>query len=226
VLQTLCVGDTVQVRNAAVLVSLYGRGDFWIRPGQPYTVQPVQGRASYAGNAYRSFDEKTMPDMQRMRAEVRLKGGAEPFEFAVESLAAGGQEVSIGRSNLLVRVSGGQGPYVGRMTDSAGHAWTASSTTADLLFSGVALAPGLVKVSVSDASGHHLEGGFEGSPTLATYPADYRDLDDAEVRAAGEAIDLARSAPKTRSLEAEQQLNSAPAGGLDRETVYELIESY
>jgi hypothetical protein len=55
---------------------------------------------------------------------------------------------------------------------------------------------------------------------------DYQTVDDAEIRAAAEAIDLARGQPKVKSLEAEQILDDAPALGLDRLAIYDLIESY
>ena len=49
---------------------------------------------------------------------------------------------------------------------------------------------------------------------------------DPEVRTAATAAALARSNPGVWSLEAEQLLQAAPANGLDRDKVYELIESY
>jgi hypothetical protein len=51
-------------------------------------------------------------------------------------------------------------------------------------------------------------------------------LTDLEIRTAAEAATLARDKPALWSFEAEQQLQSAPANGLDRDKVYELIESY
>jgi len=226
VLQTVCVGDRLQARNAVILISLYGRGSAWVRPGAPYVVQPVVGQASYAGNAFRSFDEKTMPDIQRMRAEARLKGSPEPFGFALDGLSDGAQEVNLGRPTFVLRVTGGQGPYEAKMTDSAGKSWTTDATSTELHFKDVALSPGPVAIEAKDALGHKLAGSFKANPKPAPYPADYQDLDDFEVRAAGEAIDLARAAPKVRSLEAEQQLNAAPASGLDRKAIFDLIESY
>jgi hypothetical protein len=49
---------------------------------------------------------------------------------------------------------------------------------------------------------------------------------DPEIRIAASAATLARDAPAQWSFEAERELQSAPAHGLDRDKVYELIESY
>jgi hypothetical protein len=59
-------------------------------------------------------------------------------------------------------------------------------------------------------------------------PADtsFDGFTDPEIRTAAAAATLARDAPALWSFEAEQQLQSAPANGLDRDKVYELIESY
>jgi len=56
--------------------------------------------------------------------------------------------------------------------------------------------------------------------------SDYEGISDAEVQAAAVAADLARTSPEVWALEAEQVLAGASVNGLDRESVYELIESY
>ena len=52
------------------------------------------------------------------------------------------------------------------------------------------------------------------------------ELPDAEVRAAVQALDLAKSHPGAWAFEAEQIVNAAPSEGLDRERVFLLLESY
>jgi hypothetical protein len=61
-----------------------------------------------------------------------------------------------------------------------------------------------------------------------TPPSDssFAGLGDPEIRTAAAAATLAREQPTPWSFEAEQQLQAAPTNGLDRDKVYELIESY
>jgi hypothetical protein len=93
-------------------------------------------------------------------------------------------------------------------------------------FPAVALATGAYTVTAADSTPRSLNAAVavvDASPPAHT---DFADLPDPEVRIAAAATELARDATATWSFEAEQQLAAAPRNGLDRDKVYELIESY
>jgi hypothetical protein len=227
VLQVVCTGDIIEARGGAVTLSISGKGDLKVAPQKSETVAAGGAASSYVANAYSAFVKRTAPDMARMRVEVREKGGDDPFGFAVQNLDDNpSQTVSLGWTQLIVRLVGGKGPYKGELTTAGGARFTAASDDGWLVFKAVALSPGQVEVAVHDGYGHVIQGSFEAVADKPALTDDYQRVEDAEIRAAGEAIDLARSEPKVKSLEAEQILNSAPALGLDRAAIYQLIESY
>lgn len=98
--------------------------------------------------------------------------------------------------------------------------------TPDIVLPGLNLAPGAYVIKATDSSGASVEAHVAVVADKPPISADYAGMTDAEVQAAAIAADLARDHADTWSLEAEQVLASAPANGLDRESVYELIESY
>ena len=226
VLEVLCAGDKVAVRGKSqLLLSIDGRGSVKVLPGQSYTVAGRSGAPSAVGNAYRAVGDQVMPDMKRLPWDVRLKGPEDPLGFALAALPQGGQKVSAGRRDLIVRVSGGHGPYRARLAraDNVAFAQT-SSDKGELVFKAADLTPGLHRITVSDASGTVIEAEFTvqsgGAPTVD----DYSGLEDAEVRAAATAASLAK-ADRAWAFEAEQLMLAAPSNGLDRDWVYALIEN-
>ena len=226
VLEVICVGDTVQALNGAtVTLSMDGMGQVKVAAA-PYTVTGRHGGANMASNAYEAVSEHLLPDMKRQPWDVRLRGGVPPLAFAVESLEGSGQQLAQGHSQLLVRVAGGVGPYKVQLSSETGAIAAAASPTSDLLLSGLSLAPGPYVLKASDSSGAEITGKFVVVASAPPAPGDYQGVDDPEVRAAATAADLARTAPAAWAFEAEQMLASAPVSGLDRGSVYELIESY
>jgi hypothetical protein len=81
-------------------------------------------------------------------------------------------------------------------------------------------------ITASDSSPRSLDANVTVVSASPPDQPDFAGLEDAEVRTAAAASSLARTATATWSFEAEQQLAAAPANGLDRDKVYELIESY
>jgi len=226
VLEVICVGDTVQALNGAtVTLSMDGMGMVKVAAA-PYTVAARHGGANMASNAYQSVSEHLLPDMKRQPWDVRLRGGVPPLAFGVQSLDGTGQQLAQGHTQLLVRVAGGVGPYKVQLSSETGAIAAAASPTPDLLLSGLALAPGPYVLKASDSSGAEITGKFVVVASAPPSPGDYQGVDDPEVRAAATAADLARVAPGAWAFEAEQMLASAPVAGLDRGSVYELIESY
>ena len=192
-----------------------------------YTVPGGRGAPSIVGNAYRTLSDQVMPDMKRLPWNVRIKGGGDEFGFALPGLTAGGQQVRAGSRVLLIRLVGGVAPYKVEIRN-AQNAIVAATTSSshEVLVPAVALARGAYRITASDATPLALEATIVAVDQAPPADAAYADLTDPEVRTAVMATALARSAPASWSFEAEQQLQAAPANGLDRDKVYELIENY
>ena len=226
VLEVLCGGDQVQALNGAgVILSLDGAGQVKVS-GQPYTIAMRASSPSLMGNAYRSMNDHLLPDMKRQPWDVRLRGPGPALSFALATLTDDHQSITAGKSMLLVRLAGGVGGYhVEIAPDGGAPISSAGSDTEDVVLRGLALTPGAYVLRATDKSGVEIKAHITVVPEHPEL-ADFSGLPDAEVQAAAEAGELARTAPDKWSLEAEQVLAAAPAYGLDRSSVYELIESY
>jgi hypothetical protein len=229
VLEVLCEGDTVRAQNGtAVTLSLDGAPTVKVQgPQGAYTVGARRGGATLASNAYRNVSDHLLPDMKRQPWDVRLRGPGRELGFALTTLAAGHQDLTPGPRNLLVRLDGGVGAYKVAITSDSGAVLAqGAGGTPDIVLPGLNLAPGAYVIKATDSSGASVEAHVAVVADKPPISADYAGMTDAEVQAAAIAADLARDHSDTWSLEAEQVLASAPANGLDRESVYELIESY
>jgi hypothetical protein len=228
VLEVLCEGDTIRAENGAVVtLSLDGSPSIKVQGAQAYAVGARKGSATLAGNAYRNLGDHILPDMKRQPWDVRLRGPGRELGFALTSLGADHQTLTSGPRNLLVRLDGGVVVYkVVIASDSGAVIGQASGSTPDIVVPGLNLTPGAYLIKASDSGGANIEAHFSVVADKAPLSADYAGISDSEVEAAAIATDLARDHSDTWSLEAEQILASAPANGLDRASVYELIESY
>jgi len=228
VLEVVCQNDVIKAVGAtSIVLSIDGAGTVKVDHNLVYRVPARSGAPSVVGNAYRSIDEQVMPDMKRMPWNVRLKGAGDDFGFALPSLEAGGQEVREGTRTLLVRLVGGTAPYKVEIHNAQGH--VVASKTSDgheVELANVPLAAGAYTVTASDSSPRSLDATITAVDATPPAEAEFAGLTDPEIRTAAAASELARTAPGAWSFEAEQELAAAPANGLDRDKVYELIESY
>ncbi|MFI4974927.1 MAG: hypothetical protein ACHP84_10345 [Caulobacterales bacterium] len=228
VLEVVCQGDLVHTAGAtSIVISVDGQGLVRVNREMDYRVPARSGAPSLAGNAYRTISDQVMPDMKRLPWNVRVKGAGDDFGFALSALSAGGQKLHAGQRSLLVRLVGGTPPYrVEIRSDSGGVVATQSSSGHDVVLPGVPLNVGAYIIKVADAAPSELSAQIavvdSGPPSDQTYSG----LADPEIRAAATATALARTSPGTWSFEAEQLIDAAPELGLDRDKVYELIESY
>ncbi len=223
VMEVVCAGDVINAGGAKVTLSLDGRGS--VQVSGSYKVAARGGAPSLAGNAYRAVNDQVLPDMKRLPWDVRLKGPDDPLGFALPTLAQGSQKLPAGNHSLLVRVLGGTGPY-SAVLEGGNAPVSATSATGEIRLPSAALGAGRYTVTVKDATGESVTGQFSVVSPAQPVPDTYRELTDPEVRAAATAASMARGAPTTRSFEAEQLLDKAPSNGLDRQRVFDLIESY
>jgi hypothetical protein len=228
VLEVVCHGDVVHTTGAtSVVLSVDGVGSVKVDHNVNYVVPARSGAPSVVGNAYRSINDQVMPDMKRLPWNVRLKGAGDDFGFALPELTAGDEQVQAGARPLIVRLVGGTAPYKVEIRDAEG-ALVASQTSAshEVVLPSVNLKAGAYKIVASDASAASLEATVAAVDAPPPTDNSYAGLVDPEIRIAATATSLAHGAPGTWSFEAEQQLEGAPSNGLDRDKVYELIESY
>ncbi len=228
VLEVMCEGDVIRVQNGATAaLSIDGVGPVKVSGAQGYTVGPRKNAPSLAGNAYKNVSEKVMPDMKRQPWDVRLRGPGPALGFALTSLSSGKQQVTAGKRDLLVRLDGGVGSYQVEIVDANGAQVAATTGRgSDILLKGVMLAPGVYTIRATDGSGASVHAPLKVVADRPPLSKDYEGIADGEVQAAAMAADLARTDPEVWSMEAEQLLATATVNGLDRESVYELIESY
>ena len=228
VLEVVCHNDVIRTTGATYLVlSIDGAGTVKVDRNIAYTVPNRSGAPTMVGNAYRTLNDQVLPDMKRLPWNVRIKGAGDDFGFALPALMAGGQKVQAGDRSLLIRLVGGTAPYKVEIRDAQGKL-VASQTSPDhqVVLAGVALGAGDYKITASDATPRSLDATVTAVPDAPPQDASYAGLADPEIKSAAMATGLARDQTATWSFEAEQELNAAPADGLDRDKVYELIESY
>ncbi|HEY3800733.1 MAG TPA: hypothetical protein VGL58_20455 [Caulobacteraceae bacterium] len=228
VLDVVCEGDVIRpLAPTYVVLGVDGRGNVTVNPSQTYVVPARAGAPSLAGNAYRVISDQVMPDMKRLPWNVVVKGAGNDFGFALPAMIGGGELLRPGARPLLVRMVGGVAPYKVKLTGPQGDLiGQASSNTHSVVLPATQLGVGRYLLAVTDVDGDELEAPLT---VVDADPPDYGDvasIPDEEVRAAAAASLLGRQAAATWSFEAEQRLAAAPEHGLDRDKVYELIESY
>jgi hypothetical protein len=228
VLEVICTGDDIRLTGpSSVTLSVDGRGTVKVAAGASYKVPARSGAPTVAGNAYRTLNDQVMPDMKRLAWNVRLKGEGDDFGFRLQTLATGGQKITAGSRSLLVRLTGGTGPYKVALKDGSGKVLASGGDAEGSVVLGAAsLAPGSYELSASDSTPRTMTAKFEAVAGAAPSGGDFSGMPDAEVRAASAATALAQAHPGAWGFEAEQILAAAPASGLDRDRVYELVESY
>lgn|GEM_PF-6873909 len=228
VLEVICRGDVVRAEGETfVVLSIAGAGSVKVSRTAPYTVAERSGAPSVLGNAYSALNDQVMPDMKRMPWNVRLKGAGDDFGFALPAMATGGQLLQAGDRSLLVRLVGGTAPYKVEIRDAHNAVLASqSSSDHDVVLSRLNLAPGDYRIRASDSTPRAMDATITATNAPPPAGTTFEGFTDPEIRTAAEAATLARTSPTHWSFEAEQRLQGAPANGLDRDKVYELIESY
>lgn len=232
VLEPLCVGDRIAATGATwASLSLDGSTTTTVKvdAGHPFTV-PTQASNSLAQNGWNLALFNLSRDMKRRPWDVRLRGPGPELGFALASLSTTPQQLTPGRRQLLLRLDGGVGTYDVSLADASGKVLGQVQTKeSDVVLPLAApLGVGDYAVKVRDTAGTELEGKVKVVSTPPPVSAAEVGFADPEVRVALAASELARRAPTVWALEAEQMLHAAPpaAGGLDRSSIYELIEGY
>jgi hypothetical protein len=228
VLEVVCHNDVIKAAGTTyIMLSIDGAGTVKVDRTLVYRVPARSGAPTALGNAYRSIDEQVLPDMKRMPWNVRLKGAGDDFGFALPALATGGQQVTQGKRTLLVRLVGGTSPYKVEIRNAQNQVVASqTSDSHEVQLHDVPLVSGAYVITASDSTPRSLDVNVTAVNASPPDEPAFAGLLDPEIRTAAAATAIARTATGTWSFEAEQQLAAAPANGLDRDKVYELIESY
>lgn len=228
VLEVVCQDDAIHVVGATfVTMSIDGRGVVRVDRALDYRVPARSGAPSLAGNAYRTLDEQVLPDMKRLPWNVRIKGAGDDFGFAVPALTQGAEKLRAGHRDLIVRLVGGTPPYKVEIRLASGELVSSQSSDGhQVILRDLVLSPRVYEITATDSTPRELHAQVIAVDDAPPLDAAFADLADPEIRTAATATALARSDPGSWSLEAEQLVQASPANGLDRDKVYELIESY
>jgi hypothetical protein len=228
VLEVVCYGDIITAEGATyVMLSIEGANPIRVDRSGAYHVPQPRGSSSVFSNGYNVLNDQLMPDMKRLPWTVRLKGAGADFGFAVPDLTVGSQRLRVGSRDLLVRLVGGTAPYKVEIRDDRNVVIASQvSISHDVLLPRVTLGAGAYRITASDATPRSLDAAIVAVDTVPPTESSFESFTDPEVRAAAIAANLARTSPDLWSFEAEQELQAAPANGLDRDKVYGLIESY
>jgi hypothetical protein len=224
VLEVVCAGDVVSAKGAAVItLSIDGVGAVRVDKAKPYTVGPRRGRPGAAGNVYRAVSDQVMPDMKRLPWDARIKAMGDPLHFTVPDSQP---QTITSRTSLSVRMVGPEGQITVQLLDPSGATVkTVQTNTGEVTLSGLSLGAGVYTIKASNGS-ENAEMKFTVSADRPAPSADIAELSDPEVQAALYALELAKADPNKWSFEAQQIIAAAPANGLDRERVLQLMETY
>jgi hypothetical protein len=230
VLEPLCVGDRISaVAPTWASLSLDGAKATAVRvdAAHPFVV-PGRSSSNLAQTGWNLAVFKLSRDMKRRPWDVRLRGPGPELSFAIPSLNTSPQQLTAGRGSLLVRLDGGVGAYHVALTDAAGGDLGAVETRdSDVVLTlRKPLEPGDYQLTVRDTAGTSVKAAIRVVAGAAPVSPAEVGFADPEVNVALAAAELAQREPATWSLEAEQMIFNAPAGELDRLSIYELIEGY
>lgn len=229
-MEALCEGDVVvaTAQGAAVTLRLDGATTSTLLQGPGRYELPAAGRrATVVDNALQLLLETWMPDIRRSSnfGVVRGRSGDEPT-WATPGLQEGIATIRRGDRPLMLRWSGDAARYKVEVARADGVVVDKAITSRPEVrlpsrrWSG---GPYTVRVYQGQAKTPALQGRFRAGDAPPANPTPFSANIGEEVRAASEALRIARIDPQRWSLEAIQIIDAAPQQGLDREAIYRTI---
>lgn len=230
-MEALCEGDTVVANSASASVTLRLEGaasSTVVQGPARYTLPRGQRQTTVVDNALQLLLETWMPDMRRSSnfGVVRGRGG-EPI-WASPGLKDGSALVARGERPLLVRWYGDPKRYRIEVARADGSiAARANTNRTDARLPATNWTDGAYTVRLYEGRGRAavLQGRFQVGGSPPSNPNPFAAVAGEEIRAASEALRVARIDPPRWGLEAIQIVDAAPRQGLDREAVYRSIDS-
>jgi hypothetical protein len=232
-MEALCEGDVVVATNASASVTLRLDGaasSTTVQGPTRYALPRRAAQPTVVDNALQMLLETWMPDIRRSSnfGVVRGRNGDGPF-WAAPGLADGAANVRRGTRPLLVRWYGDKARYRVEVVRADGTVVQRASATnkTEARLPAANYADGAYSLRVYEGRNRApvLQGRFRVGeappPNTTPFPANTGE----EIRAAAEALRVARLDPDKWGFEAMQIIESAPRQGLDREAVYRSIDA-
>jgi hypothetical protein len=231
-MEALCEGDTVVATapSASVTLRLEGASSSTVVQGPARYALPRNARQpTVVDNALQLLLETWMPDMRRSSnfGVVRGRNDESPA-WAAPGLKAGDAMVSRGQRPLLLRWYGDTKRYRIEVARADGSIVTRANTNrTDVRLPATGWTDGPYTVRLYEGSRGRtpvLQGRFTVGDAPPANPTPFAATTGQEIRAASEALRVARIDPKRWGFEAMQIVDAAPRQGLDREAVYRSID--
>lgn len=231
-MEALCEGDVVvaSASGASVTMRLEGASSSTTVKGPGRYELPRAGRRpNIVDNALQQLLETWMPDIRRSSNFGVVRGGSSDMtEWATPGLKEGVATIRRGERPLFVRWSGGAARYRVEVAKADGSVVqrvnVVNATEARVPAARWSGGPYTVRVYPNRSRTPVLQGIFTAGDPPPANPTPFPATGGEEVRAASEALRIARIDPPRWGFEAMQMIDSAPAQGLDREAVYRSID--
>lgn len=231
-MEVLCESDTLvatapgasvtyRLEGASASSSLAGPGQRQLSRGP--------GGASFTDNAMQILLDNWMPELRRSSNFGVVRGRAtEPPRWATAGLSDGAATIKRGARPLFLRWYGSAGSFQVEIVRADGEVVEKATTSKpEVRMPARNWTNGVYAVRVFETRGKTavLQGHFnvgEGPPANAQ---PFQTATGEEIRAATEALRIAKLDANKWSLEAVQLVDGAPRQGLDREALYRSLDS-
>jgi len=231
-MEALCEGDVVvaTATGASVTMRLEGASSSNTVNGPGRYELPRAGRRpNIVDNALQQLLETWMPDIRRSSNFGVVRGGSsDSAEWATPGLKEGVATIRSGERPLLVRWTGGAPRYRVEVARADGsivqRANVVNRTEVRVPAARWSGGPYTVRVYPGRSRTAALQGIFTAGGPPPANPTPFPATGGEEVRAASEALRIARIDPPRWGFEAMQMIDAAPVQGLDREAVYRSID--
>jgi hypothetical protein len=230
-MEALCEGDTVvaATAGASVTLRLDGASTSTVVAGPArYTLPRRAAQPTVVDNALQMLLETWMPDIRRSSnfGVVRGRNGDGPY-WAAPGLADGAASVRRGERALLVRWYGDAARYRVEVARGDGAVVRRVNTNrTEARVPPVAYSDGPYTLRLYRVGNRTpvLQGRFQVGEAPPPNPTPFAGHAGEEIRAASEALRVARLNPEKWGFEAMQIIEAAPRQGRDREAVYRSID--
>ena len=231
-MEVLCEGDVLiaSAQGASVVYRLEGASASTTISGPSQReLARTAGRATVVDNAMQILLDNWMPELRRSSNFGVVRGRTtEPPRWATAGLSDGLATIKRGNRPLFLRWYGAAVQFRVEIARADGAVVEkASANKPEVRMAARNWSNGVYTVRVFEAQGKApvLQGHFrvgDGPPANA---APFQTATGEEIRAATEALRIARLDSQRWSLEAVQIIDGAPQQGLDREALYRSLDS-
>ena len=231
-MEVLCEGDTLiaSATGASIVYRLEGvSASATLNGPSQRELARTAGRASVTDNAMQILLDGWMPELRRSSNFGVVRGRAtEPPRWATAGLSDGAATIKRGNRPLFLRWYGAAGRFQVEIVRADGEVVEkAQASKPEVRMPARNWTNGVYTVRVFEAQGKTavLQGRFNVGDAPPANPEPYQTATGEEIRAATEALRIAKLDSDRWSLEAVQIVDTSPRQGLDREALYRSLDS-